>query len=452
MLDYLYQKRLKQDLERWVDTGWLSSESASKILDELDVGDGQSRLPMALAGIGVVCVALALTAFIAANWDGIPRYSKLAGIAVLVLGANGLAAFCSAKGKKGLADLATAFASLTFIGGMALVGQIFHLPADWVGGGLLVAIGGLAAAWLAGSKASLVIGAVGALVWQSMRPDQSESLLLANLVGFVLLVAVLVHAARHPFVLGRWCAVLLLLSSFGRMVIDFGRYPNQGDDLFLGLMIAGFAGLAAIMVQVPAIVDMAIKWSSSYPKRQLGHWLLMANMQNTGVLLLAGLTVFSLLFGSDLEVVSWATLLPSSPITAACVLALITSVVGAILSFKTSKSLALFGVVTFVFFAAVLPIGGQNLILMSALSLSASIALVVLGVLYRKSEWSFCGYLALTVIAIWLLYETVGSLLGQALFFLVAGLVLLAIAFLAVRLKRRFGQVPVRPKGSEAVQ
>lgn len=449
MLDFFYHKRLKQDLEQWVEAGWVSSSSAGHILSNIEKGDGSSRLPMALAGIGVVCVALALAAFVAANWDGIPRMVKLTGILLLVLGSHGLAALCSSKGRKGLADLATAFASLTFIVGLALVGQIFHLPSDWVGGTFLVCLGGLAAALLTGSRASLIIGAIAAMSWQFSRAEIPTDPLTVNMIGIAFLAAVVFHAVKHPFALSRWLATALLLISFGRVVTDFATGTDMYSNEQWLMLITGFACLSVLMVQVPAIIDMAIKWASSYPQRRLGHWLFMSSLQNTGMLILALMIVLSLMGIDELEDHTLLEGFASTPTMTVGVLAVVTTVLGALLSFKTSKALVLFGATFLALCAVLLPLLLPDIILLSALALGASIALVMLGTLYRNPVWSLGGYGALAAVSLWLLYETVGSLLGQALFFLVAGVLLLVIAFMAMKFMRRQTAKPDQRGGQE---
>lgn len=452
MLDYFYHRNLKPDLERWVEKGWVSSESAANILREIEGGDGRSRLPLALAGIGVVCVALALAAFIAANWDGIPRNAKLIGIVLLVAGSHGVAALCASKGKKGLADLATAFASLTFIGGMALVGQIFHLSANLSGGAFLVTIGALAAAWLTGSRASLMIGAIAAIIWQWERPEFGAGLLQANIIGFAFFAATALHAARYSNMLTRWLVVALLMVSVGRLIVDYAPKEGVHRDLEEFMVITGFACLAAIMVQVPAIIDMAIKWASSYPKRHLGHWMLMSSFQDAGILILCALTPFLLIVlgdGNEMPFIQNFSTIPQFVLLA---LALASSVIGAVLSFKTGKALTLFGVIFLALLAAFMPLVIDSMIVLSALALAASIAIVVLGTLYRRHLWSLGGYAALSVISLWLLYETIGSLLGQALFFLIAGLLLLVLAFAAMKLLKHFSPAKTPASGKEAAQ
>ena len=452
MLDYFYHRQLKPDLERWVEKGWVSSDGAAHILRDIEGGDGRSRLPLALAGIGIVCVALALAAFIAANWDGIPRMTKLVGIVILVAGSHGIAALCASKGKKALADLATAFASLTFIGGMALVGQIFHLPANWSGGAFLVTIGGLAAAWLTGSRASLIIGAIAAIMWQWDRPEFGPGLLQANIIGFVFLAATALHAARYANMLTRWLTVALLMVSVGRLIVDYAPKEGVHHDLEEFMVITGFSCLAAIMVQVPAIIDMAIKWASSYPKRHLGHWMLMSSLQDAGILIFCALTPFLLIVlgsGNEMPVIQTFSTVPQFALLA---IALASSAIGAVLSFKTGKALTLFGVIFLALLAAFMPLIIDNMIVLSALALVASIAIVVLGTLYRQHIWSLGGYASLAAISLWLLYETIGSLLGQALFFLVAGLLLLVVAFVAMKLMRRFSpeaKAPLTPEGGQ---
>ena len=46
------------------------------------------------------------------------------------------------------ADAAVTFATLCFGAGVALVGQMYHLPGDWPAGAMLVAIGAVVAVFL----------------------------------------------------------------------------------------------------------------------------------------------------------------------------------------------------------------------------------------------------------------------------------------------------------------
>jgi len=444
MFDWTYKKRLKDDLESWVSKGWVSSTGAAEILKEQEQDDGRSRLPMALAGIGVICVALAVLAFIAANWDAIPKTVKLIGIALLVAGSHGLAAMAAAKGRKGIADLATGFATLVFVGGMALVGQIFHLPSDWAGGAFLVCLGGLAAAWLSGSKSSLTVASAAAITWQVMRSDVGTSDLGATLVGLFLTVAVFVHPVVYPSRLTRWAAIALLWVTYGRWFGETADLLNSGDDIVVAMFLAGVGGLSAVMLQLDPVADLYVKWSSDRPLRHHGHWLMARSLQDVGMLVLTVLIVLALILvpeiSDDLSVQGLLPLPGLLPLVAALVL----TALGMVLSFQTAKARALFAATGLALVAVLLPVVTANILVLAAVSLTALIGLCALGTWYNNRFWMLCAYLALTAEALWLLEVTIGSLLGQSLFFLVAGLVLLAMALWLARLFKR-KQPPAAP-------
>jgi uncharacterized membrane protein len=425
MFDWTYRKRLKGDLESWVAKGWVASDGAAAILREQDKDDGRSRLPMALAGIGMVCVALAVLAFVAANWAAVPKTAKLAGIALLVVSSHGLAAFAASRARRGIADLATGFATLVFIGGMALVGQIFHLPADWAGGALLVCFGGLAAAWLTGSRAALTVAAAAAICWQITRSGLEPAPVFEDLFGLGLLAAIFVHAMMFPSQVSRWAALSLLWVTYGRWFEATVGLPSVGEGMVTAMVLAGTGGLAAVMLQLDPVADLIVKWSSDLPMRRHGHWLMARSMQDVGVLVLSVLIVLALVAVPDVfDAPSARGLLPL-PALLPLGAALLLSGLGLLLSFKSVRARALFAATALALAAVLAPVATANVVVQAGLALAALTGLCALGTWYRNRFWMLCAYLALTAVALWLLQVTIGSLLGQSLFFLVAGLLLL---------------------------
>ncbi|WP_420411417.1 DUF2157 domain-containing protein [Roseibium sp.] len=437
MFDWAYKKRLRDDLEEWVGKGWLSPDGAAAILRDQEQEDGRSKLPMALAGIGMVCVALALFAFIAANWGLIPKTIKLVGIAVLVIGANLLAAEAAKRGRSGLSDLATGFATLVFVGGMALVGQIFHLPSDWAGGALLVCLGALAAAWLTGSITSLVVAALAAVSWQTSRMWFEASSTTDTLISIALLATVFLHPFIYPARISRFAAIALLLVTYGRWFGEIAERLPGGDDAVGAMVLAGFGGLFATMIQAGPIGDLFVKWSSYKPVKTHAHWLMLRALQDVGFMMLCALVFLAMIAAPEFDDtmhLSGALALPAIlPLTAAILLC----IAGLLLSFKTEKSLALFAAVGLGLIACLIPILLPNILVVSALCLAALIGFCALGTWYNNRFWMLCAYLALTAVALWLLEVTIGSLLGQSVFFLVAGVVLLGMALWLGRLLRR---------------
>ena len=440
MFDWIYKKRLKDDLEHWVDKGWVTADAAVAILNDQEQDDGRSRLPLALAGIGMVCVALAIFAFIAANWSAIPKPVKLGGIALLVLGSHGLAALAWVRGRTGIADLATGFATLVFVGGMALVGQIFHLPSDWAGGAFLVCLGGLAAAWLSGSKTSLIVAAVAAISWHVSGFDLEHRVTAESLLGLFFLVAVFLHAIVFPARTSRWAAMCLLWVTYGRWFAETADFLNTDDEVILTMMLAGVGGLAAVLVLMDPIADLFVKWSSQLPQRSHGRWLMSRSMQDAGFFVLCVMLVFSLFMVPEIDTRAAAAGLLHPPALVPLALSALLIAAGLVLSFKTAKSRALFGAVALALVAIVLPVATQNVLIVAAFILAALIALCALATWFNNRFWLLCAYFGLTAVALWLLQVTIGSLLGQSLFFLVAGIVLLGMALWLARLFKSGGK------------
>jgi uncharacterized membrane protein len=456
MFDWAYKKRLKDDLESWVAKGWVTSAAASSILKEQDQDDGRSRLPTVLAGIGLVCVALAIFAFIAANWEAIPKALKLIGIAVLIAASHGVAAQTARKGRRGLADLLTGFATLVFVGGMALVGQIFHLPSDWAGGAFLVCLGGLAAAWLTGSKSSLIVAAAAALTWQVTRSDLGAGTMIEGAIGLAFLAAVFGHAIVYPSRLSRWIAISLLWVTYGRWFAETAEIlentMGEGDRAILPMALAGIGGLAALSVVIDPLGDLFVKWSSDRPNRRHGHWLMTRSMQDAGFMVLCLLLVIALIvvpeFDSGLSIyglLTWTAVLPLG-------FSLLLTIAGLVLSYKTTKSAALFAAIGFALIVIVVPVVTTSILIVSAGALMALIGLCTLATWYNNRFWALCAYLGLTAIALWLLQVTIGSLLGQSVFFLVAGFLLLGVALWLARLFRKGKGGSGRAKIAQEVQ
>ena len=431
MFDQIYQRRLKADIETWIERGWVSREAAGHILTEVEKGDGRSRLPLALAAVGVICVALAIAAFIAANWDEIPRVVRLAGIALTVIAANVFAARAAAKGRSGIADLATAFAALVFIGGLSLVGQIFHLPQDWTGGALLITFGCLGAAWLGQSRLTLALAATSAITWQILAAEAHPPLGFAEgVLSVVLILAIGAHAVVFPARLSRWGVILLAYVVFGRWLLLAAEQGAREE----GVVALGLSVLPAAVILVSTAISRLRLEGSAARWRDGGLLLLARSAAEASLLVLLSVLIIALVFALD-----GANPLPASAyLVLPVVVALTAMVAGAVLLLlNTGRDLAstlvLAAVLASVASVMMVVSVPHLVILISALGLAASIGVAMAGVVSHQGFWTLSGHGAFTVLALWLLSETIGSLLGQAVFFLVAGLVLIAMALITAR-------------------
>jgi uncharacterized membrane protein len=127
--------KLASQLQTWVGAGLISAEQAARIeaYERTHArADGHAERPWALygiAGIGVTALATGLISLIAANWDEIPDWLKLAAYFLLQTGVG--MGFLRYLTKPGLVRevLLTLFA-LLFLAGIGLVAQVHHLSGD----------------------------------------------------------------------------------------------------------------------------------------------------------------------------------------------------------------------------------------------------------------------------------------------------------------------------------
>jgi uncharacterized membrane protein len=430
MLTGSYRKRLEADLVRWVGEGLLSADSAAAIRRSL-AKEGGFRLPALLGMFGGLLIASSVAAFVAANWEEIPRVAKLIMIACGIVAALGISARLERRGSRSGADSASTCGVLVFAAGVALVGQMYHLPTDWAGGALLIAIGALAVALLQRSNGALAIALVAICAWTAGRWDETRGALQP---GFFVLYLPAVwlalssskRAIHHLTVLalGLWLSLLpgywfgpsysfdfgllayalavsVVYVALGALAIDRG-----GPALVTACLPWGLMGMVVILcVELVRILDDELG--------QAGHAIRLNYVAYAFAIAALG-TVLGVARDKRF---AW-------PLSAALLLSLLVPLV-----FWSGTGVALLGKV----FAA-------------SLILLAAIALVVAGAGGGMRRLTTAGAALFGITVLILLWQTVGTLLHQSLFFLVAGAVLLALASAARRLFARLH----RPAGGEA--
>ena len=161
-----YKERLTRDLDRWVGAGLVSADQRAALL--ADVPDSR-RLDAAsaLVWVGGVLAGMALIAFVAANWDGLPRLARFAMVLGVFAATGGGAAWSASAGRPNLANGLLTFAAVSFAAAIGLTGQIFDLTGE--PRTALLASGVVAAALaLAGGSSGAAVAAlvfIGAADW-----------------------------------------------------------------------------------------------------------------------------------------------------------------------------------------------------------------------------------------------------------------------------------------------
>jgi uncharacterized membrane protein len=159
-----YRKRLERDLDRWIAAGHVPAERRGAMLDMVE---DPKRLDAAtaLAWIGALLLGVAIIAFIAANWDGLPRIIRFALVLGLFAACIGAAAWTAHRNRPGASNALTMLAALVFAAAIGLVGQIFDIAGKpshaLIGSGVAGAMLALAGRSTGAGLAALLLIALG---------------------------------------------------------------------------------------------------------------------------------------------------------------------------------------------------------------------------------------------------------------------------------------------------
>ncbi|AMJ60418.1 DUF2157 domain-containing protein [Bosea sp. PAMC 26642] len=424
MLTGSYRKRLEADLTRWVGEGLVSSDSAAAIRRSLGKGGG-FRLPALLGMFGGLLIASSVAAFVAANWEEMPRLMKLGMILVSIIVALAIAARLEAKGSGMGSDAAATCGTLIFAAGVALVGQMYHLPTDWPGGALLIALGALATAILLRSDGALIIAFVALTSWSVGRWLEQKG--APHLPFFLLFVPAfwLALGRRGRFV--HHVAVLALACWLGLVPGDWinGRF-DYGIVAYGIAVSVVFVAIGALALDrgLPALLTAFLPWG-------LLGLLIGVDIELIRILddreSLAGSATLATYLGYGFAVPAVAAVAALArdrrfawPLAAAALLALVIPVV-----FWSGGVVRLPGKVA-----------------VASLILLIAVGLVVAGAAGGIRRLTLAGSGLFGIAILILLWQTIGTLLDQSLFFLAAGAALLALASGARRLVARFSRAP----------
>ncbi len=412
-----YLRRLEADLETWTGNGWVTEAGAIAIRAHAEAGASRLRLPGVLGSLGALLIAASLFAFIAANWDGVPRLAKVALVYLLLAATLAGAWWMAGRNLRNGADSAATLATLVFAGGVALIGQMYHLPVDWPAGALVVAIASLAAAFLCRSKGALVVACAALGAWTFGRMTESEAGTHLAFWPLFLLAAWL--AASRPGVLSRHAVVLLLAGHLGSWLVYMPLRDVPGDAEWSRASIA--LGLAAAF----ASIGFAIGRLSPAFGLTLAHW---------SIWFFAGLLILAHVVAGE------AGSLDSHGLAAIAQLVLVAGAVLPLAQIAVAPdrraalllAAALLPGLALVPVLAMLPQAGA--VTAPVLALASSVGLIGAGLFAASRPIAAAGYTAFGTIVLWLMHRTIGTLLDQSLFFLVAGLALLALGWGARRL------------------
>ena len=420
MLTGSYRKRLEADLIRWVDGGLLSADSAGAIRRSVAREHGGFGLPALLGLLGGLLIASSVAAFVAANWEAIPRLAKLGMILTGIAVCFALAYRLERGGSPRGGDAATTCGVLIFAAGLALVGQMYHLPADWPGGSALVALGALAAAFLMRSSGALAIAFVAICAWSFGRWEEARA--GAHFGFFILYLPALWLALSRDNRLIHHLAVLAGLFWIGAAP---GYWLFQRFDyglLAYGLAVSAFyvaLGTIALDRGGPGLLTACLPWGL------------------LGLVVVLNAELIRILDNEEARS-GRAFLFVFYAYAVAVPLTILGGMAARDRRFAwpLAGALLLALLVPAVFWSGIVT-GMAGKIIVASLVLLAATALMAAGAVGGIRRLVMAGSVLFGVAILILLWQTIGTLLDQSLFFLIAGAVLLAVASGARRLFAR---------------
>lgn len=126
----MYRARLKRDIDRWMAKGLISEREAHAMLLEHDSQASSFSIGGVLLILSAVLLSAAILLLVAANWQAIPRLVKVSAVITLIWGFHCGGAVALALGRRAAGQALLVLGTATFGGGLALVGQLYHLSGE----------------------------------------------------------------------------------------------------------------------------------------------------------------------------------------------------------------------------------------------------------------------------------------------------------------------------------
>ena len=126
-----YKARLRSEIDRWHRDGLIETETAGRLRADVDSrGSTGFSFSAVLSAFAALLFGAAILLFVAANWEEIPRLARVGLVLFLILAGYGFGAIANLRGHPRLAEAGYLVGIAAFGGGMALVGQMYHMSGD----------------------------------------------------------------------------------------------------------------------------------------------------------------------------------------------------------------------------------------------------------------------------------------------------------------------------------
>lgn len=171
-----FEQQLAEHANDWVRDGLITSEQRAALIARHPVEESH-RFIAILGTIGGALVAAGIGLVIAANWQQLGDWAKIAGLVVLLVGAHavGWRLRISPGRYPKTGEVFFMIGCVLFLLGIALVSQIFHLNSRPASGVLLWWLGIATLPWIVRVKSAQCVSVIALLAWLAMELEAKDS-------------------------------------------------------------------------------------------------------------------------------------------------------------------------------------------------------------------------------------------------------------------------------------
>lgn len=292
---------IQKDIKRWLDKGLIDAGTAQRLGAEAASHRGGFGLGAVLGVFGALLLGAAIITLIASNWEEFPRIARVLGVLALVWVTYLAGAWRETKGDTVFSQVLYLLGAISFGGGIALIGQMYHMSGDQSTAALVWAVGTLIAALLLRSPNLVAMAGLIGIFYLFTTFDQFSWHRTGYLwVGPLFSLAILTAGRFNNSRLGMHTAVWLLLATVIAYRLDFGDHGNNIDYLLAFGGAALFLLLAFFEEPIDSIID--------FSKPLLSYLLVMSffgfmmlqlsNYADIGGTMIIGLLVIALSVGA----------------------------------------------------------------------------------------------------------------------------------------------------------
>ncbi|PLS23151.1 DUF2157 domain-containing protein [Neptunicoccus cionae] len=415
---------LTEAIADWQARGLLDKATAQQLDADVQQRAGGTSFRQVLVLLAVVCLGFAAMSFVAANWDGLGRLTRV----LLILGAMwafwGGSLYLSMRGYHKTAQSCTLGACAMFGAGIMLISQIYHIQGSPKDATWLWAMGTLLAAALTLSVPALVLSLALLLIWVSVPPNifSSNPPLHFDFPLYLFAAAALAYAVRS-----RFAAHLIVLSACLWYMLSALTLVDQGSLVMLniGLCLA-FALLSTAL------------WSDRNRRLLRGF----EPAITLYVIAFLSVTLFSwhMIARHDSALIAHGLITPAYLLPALGSLGLCwaTGIIAVRAAHPNAYDLIvtpMFATLTF----ALLLISPDHALMAQLLMVGGAVWVIRMGWRIEYRQLAILGFFLFAAALLTTYFETIGTLIATSVFYLGVGVLLLLGVFIIPRLSRSKG-------------